>query len=306
MSPTAFRRAALCLAALAVTAASPAVRDARAEGDPAIEALMASKAPTVVAVKFVLKIKLSFGGRSQDQEASTEIRGTVVDPSGLVLVANDSLEGGLTSAQRARFKARGGELTTTPADFKVLFGSEAKEHPAAIVARDSNLGLCFLQIVEADAKTPGSIDFAKTAEPGIGKPVFVVTRKPRGFDCAPVFGRLFVSGRVEKPRVMYAVSGQSASAALPAYDLSGSLVGVLSTQSGSEGVDGGSSETFILPLDVLQRVLEQAKKRVPEVLEKARAAKEAAKDEKEPEKPPEKKEEPKEPGMGDAPPAGPK
>jgi hypothetical protein len=274
------RRVAWLVVAVAAAGASPAVREARADGDPAIEALMAAKAPSVVSVKFVLKIKMSFGGQSQEQEAATEIRGTVVDPSGLVMVANDSIEGGLSAAQRARFRARGGDVSTVPSDFKVLFGNEAKEHPATIVARDSNLGLCFLQILDPETKAPGAIDLAKTAAPGVGQVLFVVTRKPRGFDCAPVFGRLFVTGKVEKPRAMFAVSGQAAEAALPAYDLTGAIIGVVSSQSGSEGTST-SSETFLLPMDVVGRLLEQTRKRVPEVLEKARAekAKDAAGDE---------------------------
>jgi hypothetical protein len=282
---TRLRRAALTLA-VACAGAVPAVREASAAGDPAIEALVASKAASVVSVKFVMKMKLSFNGQSQEQEESTEIRGTVVDPSGLVLVANDSLEGGLSQAQRTQFKARGIEVSVVPTDFKVLFGNEAKEHPATIVARDSNLGLCFLQLLDADTKPPGALDLTKTAPPGVGQVLFVVTRKPRGFDCAPVFGRLFVTGKVEKPRSMFAVSGQAAESALPAYDLTGALAGIVSTQSGSEGAESASSETFLLPLDAVARVLEQTKKRVPDVLEKARAAREAAKDEPDAPKPP--------------------
>jgi hypothetical protein len=271
--------AALTLAAGASLGAFPAVREALAAGEPALEALVASKAPSVVSVKFVMKMKLSSAGQSQEQEESTEIRGTVVDPSGLVLVANDSLEAGLSQAQRTMLKARGIDVTVVPSDFKILFGNEAKEHPAAIVARDSNLGLCFLQLLDPEAKAPGAIDFTKTSTPGVGQLLFVVTRKTRGFDCAPVFGRVFVTGKVEKPRSMFAVTGQAAESALPAYDLTGALAGIVSSQSGSEGAGSASSETFLLPLDAVARVVEQTKKRVPDVIEKARAARDAAKDE---------------------------
>jgi hypothetical protein len=285
-------RAGFAVAAVALLGAVPAIREACAAGDPAIEALMAAKAPAVVSVKCVLKIHRTRGGESRDGEANLEIRGTVVDPSGLVLVGNDSLDG-IPRATRAQLKAAGMEISTTPRDVKVLFGNEAKEHAAAVVARDSNLGLCFIQILDPEVKPTGSIDFTKTVEPGVGQTLFSVTRKPRGYDCAPVFGRFFVTGRVDKPRSMFSVSGQNLQEGFPAYDLSGALVGVVTNQIGAEGVQGGSSETFMLPLPVVRRVLEQVRKRVPEVLEKAKAEKEAAKEE--------PKETPKEPAMAEEP-----
>src|SRR5262249_12510181 len=148
------------------------------------------------------------------------------------------------------------------------------EWDAVVVARDSNLGLSFVQVVDADAKPPAVADLAKSGETGIGQPLFVVSRKPRGYDCAPVFQRIFVTGKVEKPRAMLAVSGGSQQTGLPAYDLTGNVLGVLATQSGSEGVEGSvSSETFLLPLDTVRRAIDLVKKRVPEVLEKARASK---------------------------------
>jgi S1-C subfamily serine protease len=226
----------------------------------------------------------------------------VVDPSGLVMVGNDSLEGGLPRRVLAAFSRGGGEVSMTPTDLKVLFGNEATEHEATIVARDSNLGLCFIQITDPDAKVPDGLDLSKGVETGVGQAVFTVTRKPRGYDCAPVFGRLFVTGRVEKPRPMLAVAGTAAHSGFPAFDASGAVVGVISTQSGSEGVDDTASESFILPVDTVRKVLDQAKKRVPEILEKAKTAREAAKEGAKGEP----KDAPKEPAMGETPPAEPK
>ena len=295
------RRAGLALAAAICLGGLPAARDAAAAGDPAIEALIAAKAPAVVAVKCVIKMVATVQGQKVlDRELPREFRGSLVDAGGLVMIGNEVLDGGINASQRAQLKAMGGEFSASATNLKVLFGNEAKEYEAVVVARDSNLGLSFVQIVDADVKAPAVTDLAQGGETGVGSPIFVVTRKPRGYDCAPVFQRLFVTGRVEKPRPMLAVTGGSGQTGLPAYDVSGSVLGVLAVQSGSEGVDGGASETFLLPLDTVRRAIDQVKKRVPEVLAKARASKEkeGAKDE--------PKETPKEPAMEDTPPAEPK
>ena len=84
------------LFAVAVAAASiaPVGRGPSASADePSWEARLQQKSGTVVSVKFVLKTHLSFQGQSQDDESNREVRGVVVDASGLVMLANSSLEG---------------------------------------------------------------------------------------------------------------------------------------------------------------------------------------------------------------------
>ena len=259
---------------------------ALAAGDPALESLLAQRAPSIVSVKFVIKMRFGRpGGAMQEQEANREVRGLVVDASGLVLLANESLEGIPPNLKRM-IRRQGAEVTGTPSDLKVLFGSDSKEYEAVVVARDTNLGLAYVQVTDAEAKSPPAVDLSKDAEIGVGQTLLTVTRKGRGFDCAPVLGRLLVSGKVEKPRPLWAVAGIGAPLGLPAFDAQGNAVGILTTQQGASGVEeddpfagGGGSEVFVLPLDAVRRSLEQAKKRVPEAVAKA---KEANKESKEP------------------------
>jgi hypothetical protein len=308
------RAAVLVAAALYAFAAVPASR-ASAAGDPALQALLEKRSPAVVSVRYVLKLKISMSGRSNDQETNREVRGAAIDSSGLVVVGTDSLEGGLSGSQLAMLRRRGAEISSVPGDFKVLFGSDAKEHEAILVAKDSRLGLSFLQLVDETAKPPAIVDLAAASEVGIGQTLYAVTRKPRGFDCAPELARILVTGKVEKPRALWSVIANTRDVGLPVYDASGAIAGVLVTQQGAAGVeeeDSASAEPFVLPLDAVAKSIEQAKKRVPEALQKAREAKEAAaKEPAKPETPPEgpggaPKEPPKEPptppmpgGMGD-------
>ena len=273
------------LSALALSLALGA-GTALAAGDSALESLLAQRAPSIVSVKFVMKMRFGRpGGAMQEQEANREVRGVVVDASGLVLLANESLEGIPPNLKRM-IRRQGAEVTGAPSDLKVLFGSDSKEYEAVVVARDSNLGLAYVQVTDAEAKAPPAVDLSKDAEIGVGQTLLTVSRKGRGFDCAPVLGRLLVSGKIDKPRPLWAVAGVGAPLGLPAFDAQGNAVGILTTQQGTTGVEeddpfsmGGGSEVFVLPLDAVRRSLEQAKKRVPEAVAKA---KEANKETKEP------------------------
>jgi hypothetical protein len=277
-------RRALVPLALAALAALPLLpRPAcAAEEAPDYAALLEQKAPSVVSVKFVLKMRMNLGGQSQDNEDNGEIRGVVVDPSGLVMISNEALEGPVAQIRRMMARRGGGgahAVTATPTDLKVLFGNESKEHDAILVARDTNLGLAFVQVLDLEGRTPAAADLSKGVEPKVGQTLVTVTRRSRGFDCAPVVDRMLVTGRIEKPRPMWALSG-GAVPGMPAYDAQGRVAGVLAFQSGSAGVDEGGmfgeQGVFLLSLESAQRVLEQARKRVPEAVAKAKeAAKEA-------------------------------
>ncbi len=180
------------------------VRPAAAGDEAVAAAMLEAKAPTVVTVKFVVKIRSPMG----EEEANADARGVVVDPAGLVMLGNDSLEpiGGMLRMMMRRQGAP--KVVTTPMDFKVLFGSDAKEHDAVLVARDTNLGLAFVQIVAPEGALVAA-DLAAGAEPKIGATLFGVSRRSRGFDAAPVLGRVFVSGRVDKPRPMWSLPARA-------------------------------------------------------------------------------------------------
>jgi hypothetical protein len=243
--------------------------------------LLDATAPSIVTVKFVLKTRMSFGGQTQDDESNSEVRGVAVDPSGIVMLANGSLEGG--GGMLRRFRRQGMEMTSSPSDFKVIVGTDPKEHEAVLLARDSTLGLAFVQMlsVEGAALAPARLPATPYAVE-IGQPLYGVSRLSRGFDYAPTIGLLFVTGKVEKPRSMWSVAGTFAQAGLPVYDAQGQAAGVLAMQEAAEGSSGGGSSlmsmltseggTFLLPLDAVGRALDAARKRAPEALAKAREA----------------------------------
>src|SRR5436190_1740009 len=81
------------LAALAVAAAvflwAGAAAPVRADGTSAAQ-LLDQKAPSIVSLKIVLKIHASRGGQAFDREQKSEVRGTMISPTGLVMYYDGS------------------------------------------------------------------------------------------------------------------------------------------------------------------------------------------------------------------------
>jgi len=248
---TSFRRAALASLLLLV-----AVRAARADdAPPAVTAadLLGKVAPAVVNVRYVLKWA--------DGEQPYQAVATVVDPTGLLVLGNDYLGSG----------------TTRAVDLKVTFGGDPKERDAVVVARDRVLNLAWVQVLGLEQPV-GAVDLAVGGDPVLGQDLQSVWRTGRAFDHAPATGRHYVVSRVEKPRAMWSLGGDTPVVGAPVFDAAGRPVGVTATQSGSvtdEDEDEGGG-AFLLPLDVVRKSLAEAKKRVPDAVEKAKAAPDAA------------------------------
>ncbi len=260
-------------AALAVVVLLAAPYAGAGEDESSVhEKLLAAKADTVVNLKFVLKLQITMQGQSRDQEQNMEVRGVLIGDQGLVLTSNTNF-GGIPESVRRQYNL---EVKATPVELKILFGNEVEEYDAQLVARDSNLNLAFVQILDLKGREVKGVDLRTGVEPVVGREVIGVSRMSRGFDCAPSVGRLFVTAKVEKPRAMWAVNGSFSGLAHPVYNNDGQIVGILSIQEGSEGVSegggmmGGGNQNLlpvILPLTDVVRSLKQAEERAAEALE---------------------------------------
>ena len=223
-----------------------------------LEAHLERVAPSIV----TLKSLVNWGG---DDESTTVSHGVIVDPSGLILLSGSEL----------------GFAGTKVRSIHVILGNDPKEWDAIFVARDSTLDLSYVQVLDLGAKALPAIDLGSGVDPKIGQDLFGVSRTGRGFDYAPAIRRLYVTCRIDNPRKMWDFTGEFAEAGLPVFDLGGQAVGLLSNQQSVEGGDddgGSSSDVFLLPLDPVKRSLADARKRVPEALEKNEKAKAAAKE----------------------------
>lgn len=213
------------------------------------ERFVEEKAPLTVTIKFVLKMKGSFGEFENEDDAT----GVLISKSGLVLCSN-SLVGGSPFMRR-------GDMTVTPTGIKVLFGTDTEGVDAEIIARDTDLDLAWIKIKEPKQSYP-HIDLADSGPaPKLGARLYVVTRMGKYFDRVPVVREARVAGRTTKPRPLIIPDGLGGALGLPVFDAEGKFVGVPVYQQPSEDEsDAGSGAAgVILPADAVRRATARAK-----------------------------------------------
>jgi len=265
-----------CLLALLFLA--PVVVLAEEEGKTPATHLVDAHADSIVSIQFTLTTRMTMRGDSGDTESTTEVRGVLLNADGLVLTSSSHFEGGMMGMV-ARMMGQDVDIDAAPTDIKVLFGAEEDEYPARLVAKDSDLGLAFLQILDLKDRTPKPLDLSKAATPVVGSNLLGITRMARSFDCAPQVSRCYVTADVERPRPMYAVAGDFTAVGMPVFTRRGDVVGVLTMQKGTEGVEsedeggglmamlsGGEQEMglFVLPLATVRQVVEKARAKAAE------------------------------------------
>ena len=184
-----------------------------AERTAEYEAMLSEKAPTLVTIKFLLKIK---GGFMGEQESESEATGIMIDPNGLVLCSN-TLLGGFSSLF-SRFG--GGRMSVTPTDIKVLVGDDTEGVEAEMLARDTELDLAWIQIKEPSDKGYAHVDFTQSAKPRIGQRALCVKRMGKYFDHVPAVGEGHIAG----------LANLGGAIGLPVYTAKGQVIGVLVTQ----------------------------------------------------------------------------
>lgn len=213
-------------AVLAMTVAAFAPVAAAGESDD-YQNLLAERAPALVTVKFVLKIKMGgFMGPMGDQESENEITGIMINPQGLVLCSNTQL-GGFAGMMRQMMGSRGGEFSATPTDIRVLVGADTEGVDAEVIARDTELDLAWVRITDPGDKTFTYVNFSDAAEPSIGQRLVAIRRMGKYFARSAVIAEGRMGGKTNKPRNLYIPTGDLRGVlGLPVYTQSGQVVGV--------------------------------------------------------------------------------
>jgi len=178
-----------------------------------LTALVESKAPAIVSIKYILK------GGDQDEEGETT--GVVVDGErGLVLASNNAFGG---------MMARFGGPSSTPSDIKILIGDDDNGLEAKFVARDSELGLAWVELNEKPAKPLAAADMSKSADVKLGDSLYVISQMGKFFDRASCVAEGQVSAITKKPRdlVIPSIGLAATEMGMPVFTVSGEVVGVL-------------------------------------------------------------------------------
>jgi hypothetical protein len=124
--------------------------------------------------------------------------------------------------------ARMGMSVPTPTDIKILVGDDTQGVKAKFLARDTDLGLAWLQVEEAPKAPYAFIDFTQNAEPKTGEVLYAVSLMGKFFDRAPQLNEGFVTATVSKPRHLFmpsigiVVGGDEG---LPIFDANNKVIG---------------------------------------------------------------------------------
>ncbi|HSE43110.1 MAG TPA: serine protease [Acidobacteriota bacterium] len=229
----------------------------------------------IVTVKVQANIKM----RGQDQEQKLEVTGTMIDPSGLTVVSEQSINpASMLSAFMSSYSSRRdssemkfeSQITET-----LIVLDDGSEVPADVVLKDEDLDLAFIKPKQPSDKFV-HIPFKPREKPlELLEDFFVVSRLGRSENRAIHMNLGSILSIVKGPRTFYVcdqeISGNSLG--VPAFDSDGSAIGLFVTRKNQGGEDnsmnallnmmigkiGQSGSVWILrPVEDILEVAEQA------------------------------------------------
>ncbi len=238
------RTLSILTAAVALTGAT-SLAPARATSLPApdetaavYKKLIDNVGPALVTVKFVMKIDGGPMGEGGDGGRDVETTGLVMESSGLVMVSNAKM-GGMASRMG---------MSVNPTNIKVLVGDDTEGLKAKILARDSELDLCWIAMDDdkAKGKTFTAVDFSSGAPAALGDKIYVVERMGKFFDHALSVDEGRIGGATRKPRPLMIPTGfggsQREMLGSPMFNTDGKVIGLNILQvPDKEDMEGGES-----------------------------------------------------------------
>ncbi|MBI5722662.1 MAG: trypsin-like peptidase domain-containing protein [Planctomycetes bacterium] len=187
------------------------------------KSIMKDKQESVVWITGVGKILATKGGvEVGKQEVKIEALGTIVDKSGMAVVAYSHVD--QTSVRDAGQM----QLTNDISDVKMRL-PDGTELPASIVMKDLDLDLAFIR-PDADDETVKKtkftpIDLSDAGTAGILDEVVVLSRLGKNMNNEPVVSLRRIASIVNKPRKYYIPAGD-VSGGLPMFASDGKILGI--------------------------------------------------------------------------------
>ena len=197
----------------------------------------------IVNVRVVLKMRMSVGGREmQSTDDTIEAVGTVIDPSGLTVLALGSLNPGAMMSRMMGGSGAGDqrvEIVSEPTDVRIRL-ADGSELSASIALRDEDLNLAFIRPSKKPAKALVAVNLADAARPALLDQVVVLSRLGRVGGWSPAATLQEIGAIIERPRTFFVLSGAGAGMGTPAFLPSGKIVGVLTLRQ----IDAGRQSMF--------------------------------------------------------------
>ena len=235
-------------------------------------AIYQSKQHVVVTVQVSIKSKLSMPGvPAQSSETHRDLTGTVIDPSGLVVLslsATDPAEllqsrGG---AEDPRFK-----VETELSGIRILL-QDGTEVPAEMALREKNLDLAFIRPKDKLAQPLQALDLSQSGVVDVLDQVIALNRLGSAVDRAYSASVERIAAIVREPHLYYVPDANLTSTTLgaPAFALDGKPIGIFvmkavkSKSGGAMSVSGAQNENLagiIVPAADIFNVSRQALER---------------------------------------------
>lgn len=218
------------------------------------------------------QIKAALAG--QDKEEKSEVTGTVIDTSGLIVTAL----GGLDKSSMVD----GQSVNTPMGEIKLKASSEIKEIkvitadgsevPADLVMKDEDLGLAFVKVRSDSDEAKGveftAIDLADSAPGALLDECIALGRLDESLNREPSLLTSEISGMTVRPRMFYRVNTDAVGC--PVFLANGKLLGI-SVLRQPKGGSAGSGQIqitpVILPAADVAKIAAQAKEAQPAALE---------------------------------------
>lgn len=216
----------------------------------------------VVTVQVVIKATAG-GGRSSENRQ--EITGTVVDPSGLTVLALSACD----PAEMYRRLSEDYKVEVEVSDVKILL-DDSSELAAEIVLRDKDLDLAFIRPKTRPAKPMNFIDLNQSGAPQPLDQVLTLNRLNKAASRAYSGSAERIAAVIQKPRTFYVPDSNMSSTTLgsPAFLLDGKIVGifVMRAVSGAGGTANlrQNLTSILLPAEDILKAAKQAPEAKPE------------------------------------------
>jgi len=216
----------------------------------------------VVTVQVV--VKMSYSGAGRTTENRQDLTGTVVDPSGLTVLALSACDPSEMFQRMMSDEAAKSRLDIEVTDIKILL-DDGTEIPSEIVLRDKDLDLAFIRPKTKPASPMVALDFSRTAPVQVLDQVITLNRLNSAAGRAYAASVERINAVIQKPRTFYIPDSSMTATTLgsPAFALDSNVVGVfvmraISVKSGGTRNVRDSMTNIILPADDIFKAAKQA------------------------------------------------
>jgi hypothetical protein len=247
------------LALLLTGVASPSRADELAEKGRVI---FKQHQHAVVTVQVVVKV--SYPGAARSSENRQDLTGTVVDPSGLTVLALSACDPSDMLQRMMADEAAKSKLDVEVTDIKLLL-DDGTEMPSEIVLRDKDLDLAFIRPKTKPASPMAAVDLTKSAPLQVLDQVITLNRLNSAAGRAYAASVERINAVIQKPRTFYIPDSSMTATTMgsPAFALDGNIVGVfvmraISAKSGASRNLRDSMTSIILPAEDILKAATQA------------------------------------------------